>query len=128
MTIDELAAGKCIALTTYKSDGTPVSTPVWVTRDGDALYVITDSTSGKVKRLRKSSRARVAPCDMRGNVTGDAVDCTAELLDARGTATVNAMIDKRYGLMAKAIGIAGALRAKFGKGSNDRIGIRITLV
>ena len=65
VTIDDLAAGKSISLATFKRDGSRVATPVWVTRDGDHLYVITDPNSGKAKRLRNSARAEVAPA-MRG--------------------------------------------------------------
>jgi len=67
--IDDLAAGKYISLATFKKDGTRVATPVWVTREGDHLYVITEANSGKAKRLRNSPRAQVAACDMRGTVT-----------------------------------------------------------
>ena len=64
--IDRLAAGKYLSLTTFRKDGSAVSTPVWVARDGDHLYVMTDPSSGKATRLRNSGRVRLAPCDMRG--------------------------------------------------------------
>ena len=127
MTIDELAAGKYISLTTFKKDGTAVATPVWVMRDGDHLYVITDADSGKAKRLRNSSRAEVAPCDMRGNLTGDSVGCTAELLDDRCTAKVESMVNAKYGLMAKAFNLMGTIRRTLGHPSEQRVGIEITL-
>lgn len=127
MTIDELAAGKYISLTTFKKDGTAVATPVWVMREGDHLYVITDADSGKAKRLRNSSRAQIAPCDMRGNLTGEQVPCTAELLDDDGTAKVERLVNQKYGLMAKAFSLMGSIRRTLGQGRENRVGIEITL-
>ena len=70
-------------------------------QDGDSLLVITQAESGKATRLRRSSRVRLAPCDVRGNPTGPAVDGTAELLDAEGTATAATLIARRYGLLGR---------------------------
>ena len=52
----------------------PVPTPVWAAPDGDSLVVWTRADSGKVKRLRHTSRVTVAPSDIRGKVHGPAVD------------------------------------------------------
>lgn len=127
MIIDELAEGKYISLATYKKDGTRVATPVWVARDGDHLYVITEADSGKAKRLRNSPRAEVAPCDMRGTVTGPVTEATAVLLDEPGTARVKALIDARYGLTAKAFSVMGSARRALGGGRQEQVGIEITL-
>ena len=99
--LDRLARGKYLQLTTFRQDGTAVSTPVWLVQDGDSLLVITQAESGKATRLRRSSRVRLAPCDVRGNPTGPAVDGTAELLDAEGTATAATLIARRYGLLGR---------------------------
>ena len=126
MTIDDLAAGKYISLATYKRDGTRVATPVWVTREGDRLYVITEAQSGKAKRLRNSPKAQVAPCDMRGTLTGDAEDATAVLLDAKGTRDVLDRVNAKYGLMARLFGLRGTLASVRGKPATQ-VGIEITL-
>lgn len=99
--LDLLARGKYLQLTTFRQDGTPVSTPVWLVRDGDSLLVITQAESGKAKRLRRSTRVRLAPCDARGRPTGPSVDGTAELLDDAGTAAAAALIARRYGLLGR---------------------------
>lgn len=127
VTIDELAAGKYISLATFKRDGTAVATPVWVMREKDHLYVITEASSGKAKRLRNSPRAEVAPCDMRGNVTGESVGATAVLLDEAGTERVEALVNKKYGLMATAFGLMGRVRRLVGRDAGQRAGIEITL-
>lgn len=127
MTPDDLAAEKYLSLATYKRDGTRVATPVWVAGEGEHLYVITDGSSGKAKRLRNSSRAQVAPCDSRGTVTGPVTDATAELLDAAGTAHVKALIDAKYGLVGKAFGALAAVRRTVRRTQEDTVGIRISL-
>ncbi|MDT0352926.1 PNPOx family protein [Pseudonocardia charpentierae] len=38
-TIDDVAGERFVSLTTFRRDGTPVATPVWIARDGDALVV-----------------------------------------------------------------------------------------
>jgi len=125
--IDDFAKEKYISLATFKKDGSKVATPVWVARDGDRLYVITDAGSGKAKRLRNSSRAQIAPCDMRGNVRGDYVDATATLLDDLGTDRVNTLISRKYGLMARVFALMGTVRRLVGRGEEQRVGVEITL-
>jgi PPOX class probable F420-dependent enzyme len=68
MSLDSLAEVRFVSLTAFRKTGVPVSTPVWIARDGDALLVTTPDTSGKVKRLRNSPRVELRPCDRRGNV------------------------------------------------------------
>ena len=48
--------GSTVVLTTYRRDGTGVSTPVSIAiRDG-AVHFVTATNSGKAKRLRRNSR------------------------------------------------------------------------
>lgn len=68
-TVEELARGTYLSLTTFRRDGTAVPPPVWLVRDGKALRVITQADSGKAKRLRNDSRVLVAPCDARKTST-----------------------------------------------------------
>ena len=86
MTLNDLGQSKYLSLTTFRKDGTPVATPVWLVRDGDALRVITQANSGKAKRLGNDSRVLLAPCDARGNLKGEQVEATATLEDAAETA------------------------------------------
>jgi uncharacterized protein len=72
-----LPSSTYVSLTTFRRTGVPVSTPVWAAPDGDALVVWTRTDSGKVKRLRHTSRVTVAPCTFRGRVEGPAVDGVA---------------------------------------------------
>jgi PPOX class probable F420-dependent enzyme len=55
-----------IALTTYRRDGRPVTTPVWAAPLNGNLYVVTARSTGKVRRLRATDRVRFAPSNMNG--------------------------------------------------------------
>ena len=58
--------GKYLSITSYRRDGSGVSTPVWFATEGDRLLVMTDSRSGKVKRIRRNPYVTIAPCSGRG--------------------------------------------------------------
>ena len=120
--IERLASGKYLSLTTFKKDGTAVATPVWVARDRQDLVVITDAGAGKAKRIRNNGRVLLAPCDMRGKVTGPSVDGNARLTDSTDTEYVAAQIKRKYGLAYTAIGLLEKLRRRESGGS---VGIRI---
>ena len=84
MTAAELDGHRYLSLATFRRNGTEVATPVWFAAADGTLYVFTAGDSGKVKRLRHSSRARVAPCDGRGGLRGDWQDATAQLISDPG--------------------------------------------
>ena len=127
MDIDTLANARYVSLTTFKKDGTPVATPVWLARDGDTLVVLTGPTAGKTKRLRNHGRVRVAPCDMRGRVKGEAIQGTAEVQSPAGTEATLALIRKRYGIQARIAFWRGDRRATTDP-TRGRVGIAISLV
>ncbi|EFC79197.1 PPOX class F420-dependent oxidoreductase [Parafrankia sp. EUN1f] len=90
---------KYLALTTFRKDGRPVSTPVWFVVNGAELLVLTDESSGKARRLRGSPRATVAPCDARGRASEGPIEVMAEIVPERTGAT-RAMVKRRYRLAA----------------------------
>lgn len=63
---------KTIALTSYRADGTPVSTPVSIAVDGDRAYVRSFEKAFKTRRVRNNPQVEFAPSDARGRVTGPA--------------------------------------------------------
>jgi PPOX class probable F420-dependent enzyme len=73
---------KYISLVTFRKNGAAVPTPVWFGEADDKLYIQTRSDSGKYKRLRNNSQVRIAPCTMRGKVTGPEFEATARILPA----------------------------------------------
>ena len=73
-----------LSLATFRKTGAEVCTPVWFAGDGDRIYIFSNGDAGKVKRLRNSARARVAPCDVRGKVLGEWRDAQAILIENTG--------------------------------------------
>jgi len=88
-----------ISLETYRRKGEPVRTPVWFLEENGVLYVHTDDSTGKVKRIRQNPKVRVAPSHFRGKPKGDYVDAQAELETNPGTVEkYHSQIYKKYGL------------------------------
>ena len=74
--LQEVARGKRALLVSYRRDGTPVPTPVWAALADAALYVRSERSSGKVKRLRRDPRLLVAPCTVRGRPLGPPLEAS----------------------------------------------------
>jgi len=87
-----------VSLTTFRRTGVPVPTPVWAAPDAETLVVWTRTDSGKVKRLRHTSKVTVAPCDIRGRVDGPAVDGVAEFVPHTDWPGALAALRRSYGL------------------------------
>jgi PPOX class probable F420-dependent enzyme len=84
VTATELDRHRYVSLATFRRNGTEVATPVWFAAVDGKLYVISAGDAGKVKRLRHSPRARVAPCDARGGSLGEWQDATAQIISDPG--------------------------------------------
>ena len=92
---------KYLSLETFRKNGVGVRTPIWFaaeTAGGEAavLYIYTIGETGKVKRIRNNPRVRVAPCDMRGNVTGEFVEARAEILSGDAAAHGVELLNRKY--------------------------------
>ena len=122
-TLEDLGGSKYALVTTYRRDGRAVATPLWVVRDGDALAVWTPTDAGKVKRIRRSGKVLVGPCDFRGNPLGDQVPGRATIMDADGTERVRASLRRKYGISAWITVLGSRLR----RGRAGTVGIQITL-
>ena len=97
-----LKEAKYISLTTFRKTGVAVPTPVWFAQRGETLYIVTDSTSGKVKRLRNNPKVTIASCTARGQVTGPKIEAQARIVakpDEEQTAGNS--INKKYGVQKR---------------------------
>jgi uncharacterized protein len=88
-------------LESFKRDGTPVQTPVWFVEEEGVLYVYTLANAGKVKRIRRHPRIRIAPCTMRGTVIGPWVEADATIVDATTAAHGHALLRHKYGWLKR---------------------------
>jgi uncharacterized protein len=97
-TIGELDRHRYMSLATFRRNGAEVATPVWFAAAEGKLYVFTAGESGKVKRLRHSSRARIAPSDGRGRRRDAWREATARVVtEARLIERAHAALRAKYG-------------------------------
>jgi len=89
---------KYISLATFRKTGEKVATPVWFGEEGDKLYVVTRSDLGKTKRIRNNPQVTVAPCTIRGKVTGPEVAALARILPPEQHAHARQTINRKYWL------------------------------
>lgn len=87
---------KYISLSTFRKTGTAVATPVWFGEEDGKLYIMTRSISGKYKRARNNPQVRVAPCTIRGVVTGPEFPATVRILPVGEHARARRAINRKY--------------------------------
>ncbi|WP_433527086.1 PPOX class F420-dependent oxidoreductase [Nocardia pseudovaccinii] len=122
MTWSEIAAGKYAMLTTYKKDGSPVGSPVWLAPRDGRIVVAANADSWKIKRIRRNPNVTLQLCNARGTtMRGDVVDGHAEIIDAPGTQQARALIRKKYGIVGALVAWSGKLRR-----TDNTVGISIT--
>ena len=93
---EQIAGQKYISLKTFRKNGVGVATPVWFGEEGDKLYVMTRSDIGKTKRIRSNPQVRVAPCTIRGAVTGAEFAATARILPVEDHGRARKAINRKY--------------------------------
>jgi PPOX class probable F420-dependent enzyme len=87
---------KYISLKTFRKNGEGVATPVWFGEETDKLYVMTRSDLGKAKRIRNNPQVRLAPCTIRGKVTGPEFPATVLILPPEGHQKARQTINRKY--------------------------------
>jgi len=87
---------KYISLATFRKSGAKVATPVWFGEDGEKLYVMTRSDMGKTKRVRNNPQVTVAPCTIRGKVTGPESAGEARILALDEQSHARQTINRKY--------------------------------
>jgi PPOX class probable F420-dependent enzyme len=99
-----LSDEKYIRVTTFKKDGTEVSTPTWVVplEDGKIGFY-TSSASGKAKRLKNNPNVIVQPSDARGRVKSGTlpVKGTAVVVAGNERDAIYERVVAKYGVMTK---------------------------
>jgi PPOX class probable F420-dependent enzyme len=94
----EIHGQRYISLVTFRKTGVAVHTPIWFAEEGGKLYFMTNSKLGKVKRLRNNPQVTIAPCTIRGKITGPEFAATARLLPPEESAKARRGIRAKYWL------------------------------
>jgi hypothetical protein len=100
--METLKKHQYINVETFRKNGVGVKTPVWFAQDGDTLVVRTESSSGKMKRIRNNPNVRIAPCDSRGGILGEWVEARAEIIQGEAkNKRIDQLVTKKYGLFKR---------------------------
>ena len=94
----EIHGQRYISLATFRKSGVAVYTPVWFAEYDDKLYFMTNSKLGKCKRIRNNPQVKIAPCTMRGKITGPEFSVTVRILPPEECARVRQAIKAKYWL------------------------------
>ncbi len=86
-----------VLLTTFRTSGVGVPTAMWFAYEHWKLYMVTGRSTGKLKRIRTTSRVLVAPCDWMGNLLGPQVEAYARELPMTEHAHADAVLAQKYG-------------------------------
>jgi PPOX class probable F420-dependent enzyme len=89
---------KYISLKTFRKNGVGVATAVWFGEADGKLYVMTRSDMGKTKRIRNNPQVLVAPCSVRGTVSGPEFAASARILPPEDHARARQAINRKYWL------------------------------
>ena len=87
-----------LSLATFRKTGVPVYTPIWFGEDDDKLYFMTNAKLGKIKRIRNNPKVKIAPCTIRGKITGPEFSATARILPPEEGVRVRRAIKAKYWL------------------------------
>jgi PPOX class probable F420-dependent enzyme len=131
MAMNDLDRARYISLTTFKRDGSPVSSAVWIT-GADGTYVFTTgSNAWKTKRLLRNPAVEVQVCNMRGRVEPSAIryagtGTVASSPDA--VAAAQRALAAKYGWQFKATRIVDELKKRFGReDGQERVAVQLSL-
>jgi PPOX class probable F420-dependent enzyme len=105
-----------VNLASYRRNGIEVKTPVWIAEARGRYYVFSAGDAGKVKRIRATSRVRIAACDLRGNVKSAWIDGTARIV-AEPPVIADALraLRAKYGLQMRFTDFFAKLSGRFAK-------------
>jgi len=99
-TFPDLGREQCIALTTFRTTGQAVTTPVMFAQHLETIYVGTRADAGKLKRLRHTARVTLAPCTYSGKVTGSVIAGNARIVtESEESTAASIALAKKYGVM-----------------------------
>jgi hypothetical protein len=117
--LSDLDKARYVSLTTFKRDGTTVSTPVWITGTQGRYAFTTGDKAWKAKRLRRDPAIEVRVCDMRGRVkpdtrvhrgTGGVSSSNADI------ASVEQALSAKYGWQFRATKLLDGMKRRLGRG------------
>jgi PPOX class probable F420-dependent enzyme len=98
---DTVGRANYVSFTSFRKDGTPVSSPVWIAPADGKLYFFSEVGAYKVKRIRRNPSVTLQPCDIRGKLTPDSpvIEGSARILDFADSPKVRKIMNRKYWLL-----------------------------
>ena len=125
-----IADEKYVLLTTFRKNGVPVASPVWIVAlaNGVAGFT-TDEVSGKVKRIRNNPKITLQPCSVKGmpKVGSAVVDATGEVLLGGDAQPIRDGVNRKYSLVTKLFVVGEVWRKVRRKPEPVVCAVRLTL-
>lgn len=111
--IEQFSGRRYINLESYKKNGEPKLTPVQSLEHEGTIYVRTDPTTWKVKRIRRNPHVRVVPSDRNGKQKGTWVDGEAHMLEGEEKDGMLKVFRKEYGALGYSmVGLVARIRGE----------------
>lgn len=126
----EIDNARYVSFVSYKKDGSPIATPVWIVPFDGGYAFTTEPEAYKIRRIRNDARATLAICDMRGKVPSDAKVYlgSAVILGPEETAQVQNLINSKYWIGNKLLTVMSVAKKMLGKGNKaGDAAIKVTL-
>jgi len=112
-TIEKFSGRRYINLESYKRNGEPKVTPVQSIEHEGTIYVRTDPTTWKVKRIQRNPKVRLALADRNGKALSDWFDGEASILKGEENDRILNLFKKEYGAIGYSmVGFVGRLRGE----------------
>jgi hypothetical protein len=127
----ELDKARYVSLTTFKKNGTAVSTPVWITGTAGRYIFTTGDKAWKTKRLLRNPAIELRVCDMRGRVkpnasvhagTGHVSTSRADIDEAERA------LSAKYGWQFRGTKVVDWIKRRLGRGQTQEVvAIRLSI-
>jgi uncharacterized protein len=131
MAMAELEDARYILLTTFKRDGSAVSTPVWITGSAGTYMFTTGDRAWKTRRLLNNPAVQVQACGIRGGIKPGATLYRGSgevLTTAEDVRPAKAAPFAKHGWQFRATKVVDRLSSRFGRGEPQRVvAIRLLL-
>lgn len=119
-----------VSFVSYKKNGSPVATPVWIVPFDGGYAFTTHVEAYKIRRIRNDARVTLSICDRRGKVPAEAKVYlgSAVILDSDEAKKVEHLINKKYWIGTKLLNVFYAMKKIVGKNTSEGdAAIKVTL-
>lgn len=128
--VSSLANEKYVSFVSFRRDGTPVATPVWIAPFGDGeLCFTTAGGAAKVRRVRADDRVTLQPCDLRGRLRPGTspVEGRARIVTGSDFRPVERAVSRKYGIQYRLVVWSGSLRELFSRTKTADCGVVVNI-